>query len=418
MTRLRQLWYAPLLALAMGLVFLRALVIAKLVDVAGFAQFSGALLVSSTFSMLGGIGLYFLLQREMPIFLVHGRARRAAILLMQALVAAALCAVALVLPSLAGLGIGELPPALAAIGVVHGLSQQVFLIATVDCRSRGEPMTFALEMLLRATIVFAVSVAIGAAWGSAAAVLLAEAAITFALTARILRGVWRGAGIGWRAALALAIRHKRAIRWNAALALLAVACVGFTLANVDRWIAVRLLSGEGFAQYAFAWIVLLVAQSVQAVVSAAFYPMLVRRYAAGGRPAAFRLAAKVSGAALAAGLALAWPAHWAVVALVEHAYPAYREATGILGAFALIAVLRVSDFWSSHVVIVGQEKRLLALNLTAAAVVFAGWLWLPGMREASGDLALVTIHDLARLATVLALACYVLAAGAAWVARR
>ena len=53
--RLRQLWYAPVLTLAMGLLLMRNLVMARLLDVPGFAEFSAGLLVSSTFCMLARV---------------------------------------------------------------------------------------------------------------------------------------------------------------------------------------------------------------------------------------------------------------------------------------------------------------------------------------------------------------------------
>lgn len=144
--RLRQLWYAPVLGLAMGLMMVRTLVMAKLLSVPSFAQYSGGLLVSSTFCMLGCLGLQSLLQREMPVQIVWHRERAAVVLLMQCLIVTTGCAIIGLLLVAAGFSVAGLTSNFLAIGIFHGLSQQVFLIATVESRSRGESLYFARQI--------------------------------------------------------------------------------------------------------------------------------------------------------------------------------------------------------------------------------------------------------------------------------
>src|SRR6185436_16327389 len=100
--RLRQLWYLPTLAVAMGLMMLRILFMARRLDLAGFAQFSAGLLVSTTFCMLGCIGLQSMLQRDMPILLARRRARAGLVLMTQAMLVACGCAALALLVPLAG----------------------------------------------------------------------------------------------------------------------------------------------------------------------------------------------------------------------------------------------------------------------------------------------------------------------------
>ena len=91
--RARQLWYAPVLTLAMGLMFVRSLVMARLLDVEAFGQYSAGILVSATFCMLGCLGLQSMLQREWPVHLVRGRERSGPVRAAQChLVATACCA--------------------------------------------------------------------------------------------------------------------------------------------------------------------------------------------------------------------------------------------------------------------------------------------------------------------------------------
>ena len=412
--RLRQLWYVPLLSVAMGLILVRTLVMAKLLDIPSFAQFSGGLLVSSTFTMLGCLGLQSLLQREMPVQIIRRRERASVVLLMQCLTVATACALTGLLLVASGLDAAGLSPGLLAIGIIHGLSQQVFLIATVESRSRGQPLTFALQTLVRAMIVLAVSIGVGVLLKSAVAVLMAEAIISLLLTHRILQGVWQRAQVGAAMAFRLAIRRIRQIPWSSAVALLAVASIGFLLMNIDRWVAVRLLQPIAFANYAFAWTVLMVAQSLQSVINTSIYPMLARRFASAGAAASFRIAAAASISLLSACAITSWPAYWLLNAVVMRWFPTYSESTSIFGLFIFVAALRLSDFWSSHLVIVGREKRLLLVTFTVGAIVFGGWLYVfaPGVHGITG------MADVAWLAVALTVFGYLAAFFTAWTARK
>lgn len=412
--RMRQLWYVPLLSVAMGLVLVRTLVMAKLLDIPSFAQFSGGLLVSSTFTMLGCLGLQSLLQREMPVQIIRRRERASVVLLMQCLTVATACALTGLLMVATGLDAAGLSPGLLAIGIIHGLSQQVFLIATVESRSRGQPLTFALQTLLRAVIVLAVSIGVGILLKSAGAVLTAEAIISLLLTHRILQGVWQRARVGAALAFRLAIRRIRQIPWSSAVALLAVATIGFLLMNIDRWVAVRLLPPIAFATYAFAWTVLMVAQSLQSVINTSIYPMLARRFANAGAAASFRIAAAASISLLSACAIASWPAYWLLDTVVMRWFPTYSESSRIFGVFIFVAALRLSDFWSSHLVIVGREKRLLLVTSTVGAIVFGGWLYVfaPVTHGVTG------MADVAWLAVVLTVAGYLAAFVTAWTTRK
>src|SRR5688572_29095745 len=86
--RARQLWYAPVLAVATALMMLRLFALAALLDIPNFAQVGVGLLVSSTFTMLACLGLQSVLQRDMPVMFVRGRERAARVLLAQCVVAA------------------------------------------------------------------------------------------------------------------------------------------------------------------------------------------------------------------------------------------------------------------------------------------------------------------------------------------
>ena len=408
--RLRQLWYVPLLVLAMALMMLRLLVMARLFDVPTFAEFSGGMLVSATFCMLGCLGLQSMLQREWPVNLVRRQELRALVRAAQcALVAVACCAIGLLAAGL-GLRVAGMTPALLAVGLLNGLAQQCFLLATVESRSRGEALRFSLQNLLRAVAAFGLSVFVAVTTGSALGALVVDALVTIVLSAGYFQRSLAHVKWGALAVGVLALRRLRRVQWRSALTLMVVMVVGFVLLNADRWVASVRLGTVGFAHYAFAWIVLSMAQSVQVVINASVYPMLVRRYAEHGRGVAFRLCLRVCAAILVLGVVAAVPLGLLLDFSVRRWYPQFADATPLLPLFLAIAVLRVSDFWSSFLLITGFESRLLRLNLAVA--VGGAIVWALLVRP--GGATVLSPTDVAGLAAVFTLGAYGAAAGAAW----
>lgn len=406
----RQIWYAPILGLAMGMMMIRPLLMARLLDIQGFAHYSAGLLVSSTFCMLGCIGLQSLLQRDMPGQLMRKRELAAAILLMQCLIVALICAaLGLVLSSIE-FEVAGINHNILAISILHGLAQQVFLLATVESRSRGQPLRFSQQQLLRAILVLASGGVAAASLNSAMAVLQVEMVVSLFLSWKIFAGIWRKQVVSFLAICYLAVTRLGRIPWRSAVALFAVMVFSFSLLNVDRWLAASLLSDVVFAQYAFAWVMLMVAQSAQAIVNTSVFPLLARNFAINGKLACFRVAARTSIILVVMGAVAAWPALWVIDAVIFRWYPDYSSATSLLGFFIWVAVLRLSDFWSSYLIVVGHEKRLLSVNLLVASLVCIIWVhqvkpWLPGNMQSVNLAMLVIALTVANYGAVFFMAC-------------
>jgi O-antigen/teichoic acid export membrane protein len=395
-SRLAQLWYVPLLGTAMILMLLRTLVLARILDVDGFAKFSGALLVSGTFCMLNCLGLLQLLQRELPIQLVRGRDTAGHILLAQCVIVAAGCAVLGVAAALAGVSAAGLSPTLFGIAVIHGCSQEVFLVATVESRSRGQPLQFARQNFVRSISILTLGSLVAVATRSAMWTLTTEAALSFGLTHQALRMVWARSVAPPGAIYGLAFRRLGQLSWSSATSLMVVTMVGFVVLNADRWVAAQFLTPSVFAKYAFAWTVLLVAQASQAIINTSIYPLLARRFAGSGPGAAYRVCSYASLGLLVGGAILALPAFLLIDAAIVRWFPAYDGARTLLPIFFGIAVLRVSDFWSSFLIITRRERTLIAINLAAAIVAAAVWfLWLGFSMHPMG------LRDVAVLAALL-----------------
>ena len=330
MIRPKQLWYLPVLAAAVGMMMLRLLAMAQVLELAEFGRYSAGLLVSTTFCMLGCAGLQSLLQRDMPIMAARGRLLRPLVLTMQALLVACACAAFLLAVPAAGGELAGLKAGVLAVAILHGLSQQVFLVVTVESRSLGEPVRYAAQNLWRALAVVAAGAAAAMSTGSATWTLACEAAVTLVVSFAIVREIARRFGTRLGALAGLAQRRWRQVDWSAASVFLAISVVSSVAATVDRWFAASLLDVAEFALYAFAGIVLLVAQSAQAMINAAVFPALARRHALQGSRAAFASSARVSLALAAAGVVLCVPAYFLIDSAVQRWYPAYAGGLAIL----------------------------------------------------------------------------------------
>jgi O-antigen/teichoic acid export membrane protein len=407
--RFRQLWYVPLLLIAMGLMLARVLILARLLDVPAFADLSLGLLISSTFGMLGCLGLQSLLQRDMPILLVHGRPAAAQVLLMQSVAVAYACAavtgLAVMLKS-----VPHGPSWISLLGVLHGLSQQVFLLASTESRSRGEPLRFAVESMVRAVAISGLGAGVAALTGSALAVLTTEAVVSLLLAHGLLAWIARQAGRKPGKLMAIGWQRLNRINWRSALTFLIVSMAGFVLVSADRWAASALLDVAGFSQYAFGGTVLVVAMSLQSLVNASVYPMLARLYARSGQRAAFSLTLRLSMGLMLTGLIACVPLYYGLDMAILRWYPAYAGTRELLPIFLIVAVLRLADFWPSFLMITGFETQLLRLNIYTLLTTCSLWsVWFQPWR---GDA--MTPRSLATLALMLSLAAYCAAATSSW----
>ena len=408
--------YTPLLAAALGIMMARLFVAAQVLEVNAFASYSVALLVSSSFCMLGCLGLQRMVERDMPILIIQQRSRRAMMILFQAIAVALICG-AIGCSAAFWLIDGEPQRLLGreqlVVGIAHGLSQQVFLLATLESRSRGLPMLFAIQYFARAVAVIAIGVSAMVMSGSGTIGAVAEAVTTVIISAAVIGGSLRRASSSCGASMLLAVRHMPHVRWRTATTLLGTMVVMWISCNIDRWIAEQRLDIAGFATYAFAANALTIASAAQMTIGAALFPKLSRNYAVSGVIPTFRAAAAFSACLGAAGLLLAPPvwACWRLV--VSEWYPQYAASVTIAPLLLTIAVLRVSDYWTGFLIVVGAEARLLATSSCLVLGITAGWWWLIGSGPA------VSVTEIAWLALCLAASTYVAAAAAAWgVARK
>ena len=386
-----RLAYMPIMAVAMILLMLKPVLMARFFVPEEFAAYSAGLLISSTFCMLGCLGLQSELQRSMPVSFYAGREREAFILLTQACLVAVGCFFVLGFAGLSPLQVAGLGGAGLTIGLLHGLSQQLFLLSTIESRSRGETLRYSYQLIWRAVFIVLVAVIVGWKTDSAVWTLSAEAVVSTVLAFGILFRSIASARI--MLLVRLATCRLARVKWTSALTLMGVTVVAFALINLDRWLAGTIMTARDFAVYAFAWVILTAAQSAQAMVNASVFPALARKYAKSGAASSFKFAGTISLLFLVAGGVLAWPLCSLIDMGVATYFPDYIGATGIVTIFYFAGLLRFSNFFSSFLIVIGRERTLLVMNVSTLIVGVAGWFAVFGGRGFA-DLTLLACFTL------------------------
>lgn len=369
----RHFSYVPLLGLAAVVSFAKLLVYAQLIGVEAFGSLSKMLLVSSAFGMVGSLGLQSVVSRDLPALFARGRVRRGLWLLARTAALTTLVAAVSLTAILLGLRVFDLSSEELALGLVHGWSQQIFLLAAFESRSRLDMTRYARGMVLRSTAV-AVAGAAAAGFGTGAAgIALVEMLLTLLFFALTSHRAMRFANLSWAWFIGAASRRAAPMPWTRAMLLMAGTIVLFVSLNVDRWVAADLLTKPEFGQYAFAWLALVVAQSIQGLLNSSLLPLLAQRRAHGQQASAYRLTRLLTLSLLLAGAVALAPMLWGLNQLVRSWMPQYAAALPLLLPLLLAGLFRMADFWSSLLIVIGRESTLLKGQSAAVVATLAGY---------------------------------------------
>jgi O-antigen/teichoic acid export membrane protein len=409
-------WYVPILALAMGLMMLRMLMMAYILDVPTFGEFSAGLLVSSTFCMVGCFGLQPMLQREWPMQIVRRTEQRALVRALQCFLVAAVSFILVLIILVIGFTPLNLSLQLIVASLLHGLAHQWLLISTIESRSRGDVLRFSYQNLQRSGLAFILSIYAAYIFDSALISILLETCVAAALSFLYLKQAFNKSPtrVGLKIIIRLAFLSLNKVSLNTTLTLTMVMVVSFSLINIDRWLAALLLGVGSFAQYSFAWIILTLAQSAQLIISAALFPLMARRYAKTGRSSAYRLCMSATISILVFGFILSLILVQGLAYLVNRWYSNYIEALGLLPWFLAIAVFRMSDFCSGFLLVCGRESLLLGINIVAA--VFGLIIWFNIVNPVLGTP--LTLFDIGLLPILLSFISFIAVASGAWFVQR
>jgi len=357
----------------MALMFGRVLIMARLLSVEEFAVLNTVLLISVVVGMMAALGLLVELQRKLPVQLER-RQIDAALSQIAVTVLGSVAASVLVLLILFGVSmIWELSRSVILAGVVHGVTQQVFIVVATESRSNGDTVRYSIQTLARATLILVFAVPIAILTRSAIAVLLMEALVAAVLSVLMLRSVLVNANQRARDAFGRGMSQVRQVNWASMAALVAATVVVTMAGYVDRWLAVWVLSVPNFAEYSFASIALVIAQSLQILVNASVFPALARRRALRGPRSAFRLAAVTAGATLAGCGLVAVPCLVIAAPVIDRYFPGYGGALPLLPVVAVTACFRISDFWTGFLLVDGRERGVVLINIPAVAAAILVW---------------------------------------------
>ncbi len=376
--RLRQAAYAPLLATGMAIMFARLLVMAHILPVEEFAGLSAGLIVSALVSTAACLGLYLDLQRTLPVMMVKRRLRAASAALGRTVIAGLLIGVLGAAAVATGVTIGGAGSAIMLLGLVHGVAQQLFLVVTTESRSNNEPMRYAVQHFVRSLASVAIGVGLALEMGTAFGVLLGEVAVAIVAVVWISAGVARRLGSTTGRTAALGLRSLRSISWLSMASLLSYSLAGAVSIQADRWLSSVTLPAAVFAQYSFAWVVVIAALYVQALINASVYPVMAQRFALAGPARTFRFAALSSAVLLACCIVAAVPSLLVANALVAAYLPKYEPALSILPLLTVAAILRVCDFFSSLAIIAGRERQMLVVTIVTSGATLALWYAVSG----------------------------------------
>jgi O-antigen/teichoic acid export membrane protein len=154
------------------------------------------------------------------------------------------------------------------------------------------------------------------------------------------------------------------------------------------------------------------AQTFQFLINASLFPLISRRYWASSSREAFRLSAYLSFGLAALGAAAAAALAPFIDLAIDRWFPQQTGAVGLVEPLLIAAVLRVSDFWSSFLLVIRRETLLLNLQIaTLTGVGAIYWIVTLGRDQAP------TAQSLAALAVALAAGNFTLCGAAAWLNR-
>lgn len=363
--------YVPVLVTAMIIMFFRALLAARLLDISEFGLYVVGMLVSNSFSLIGCFGFYWLLQRDLPMFIAKGRRVRGSIVLRQTLILTLIVFVSFLPLSL--IGLFSVSPVFFAISLLNGFAQQFFLVVSLQSRSEGQSTRFAIDNLYRAVAVLAMITLGGWITGTAFSMLLIEAVVTILVAVRVCASIYSSETIGRKVLWICATRALPRVRWGAPLTLMIMGIVSFAMQNGDRWIAASLLGIDEFALYGFAGIVMIAALSLQSVINVSLFPMLAKTYALNGNIKASRDAIRYSVIALVGAILLSVPAYYSINYATETFFPEFSLIREFLFLFLISSSLHVSNILTSYLIISKRERIVLGINVCSIGSCMAGW---------------------------------------------
>jgi O-antigen/teichoic acid export membrane protein len=356
--------FFPLIALANFLMFFRLLALAKIFNLSDFGQFSMGMLIANSFCLFGGVGFYQLLQQKLPRLHISKKKKEALILTNQAIVSTLSIFIIVVLIIFAFAGKLRYEPLFLLISAFAGLSQQLFLVFTLQSRSANDSLGYSLEILIRNFSVTITIVMLAIFFQSPVLCILTDAILTFVIGFIIFFKNYNFFSLNY---FFLSIKLLKNVEWKKIIYLFMLSAFGFFIANADRWIAGIYFDKQKFGLYSFGFLILTISQSVQAIINVVTFPSISNIYQIYGAKKAFIYTKKI--AILAITIAACFLPFFFFLAnfMIGRFYPSFFSVKYVIALFMIVSLFKISDFWSSFLIISGKEKILLFIQFVLSA---------------------------------------------------
>ena len=369
-----------------------------------FGLLSKLLLISGLFGTAGSLGFQLMAQRDLPALFAEGRYRNGLIALCKAITVTTTSAFLISAFSLLNIPVLGVSGFLFCCSIVHGWSQQVFMLAVIDTRSRLEMMRYAKQVLFKTVVASFVAGGIAALGGGPLGIIFAELFVTLLLSMRLIAAITRN--VERRFLWKISVRSFKGNDFSTALTLFLSTLLMFFSTNIDRWLAADRLTHDDFGLYSFAWISLTAALSFQALLNAGIFPLISKRRKEGHAKAAFRTTAYISVATLIVGAVVSVMVYLFAQWFLPNLYQRYAPALPLIMPLLFAAVLRLSDFWSSYLIVMHRQNLLMKIQVFLILIPCFYYF-------ATGHSSVFTPMDFAWLAVLLAAGNYILNALAA-----
>lgn len=346
---------------------------AAFLDAASYGLLSMGFLVSTTFGMLAGFGSYIELQRQLPIMYRAGKVAAPVGLMLNALamnvILLALAAIALGLYAVFDRPKGEFNYLfLFLIGALNGYFQQAFLILSAESKSKLEMVRYAVQNMVRSCIVVIAGTIAAGVFRNADAILIAELASTGAIVLTILYRQLAEAGVKTSRLLPLTMAGIRRNKISALFVLSLLSLVASLSISVDRWIGAKVLNVAAFGQYSFALTVMLCALYLQSIINASAFSIFSVKFADAGAKACFAMVVKFSFCLLGVSLFASAIVHPLLVVLIPQWFAQYSDISHYLYLVLIAASFRVSEYFSSYLVISMNERASLYSTISSVLI--------------------------------------------------
>lgn len=376
---IKHLSYTPILGITAFIGLTRMGIYARLLNVEDFGVISKLFLVSSFFAVGGSFGFYLIAQRDLPGMYVKGQYKKGVLTLGKVGFITSLMALGfslLPITTFKPLGIN---PFFFSIAIFHGWCQQIYLLAVTDIRCRLEMRRYSFELLIRTIVALAGATLVAYLGGGVLGIVAVEAIINLMLTLKLIQDLIKSTKLSVPVFFKISMKGFKKEEWKVSFILLIGTLLIFISTSVDRWLAADHLTIVEFGSYSFAWISVSIALSVQALLNAGLFPLIAHKRTAVSNAAALRMSAFISIGLLALGLLGSYFVNLIALWAIPIWYVKYTLALPLLPILLAAAAFRVSNFWSSYLIIAHKQNAMLVTQIVMISTLALSIWLLKGM---------------------------------------